>query len=69
MQQIVILFCGQSCDQRDVHYPNSFSMAQLCTMMLEGQRTAAAINRQFKRAEEEKLFSTHAFSLYQNKLR
>lgn len=58
-----------SCDQRDVSCPNTFSMAQQCTMMLEGQRTAAIINRQFKSAEEEELFSTHAFSLYQNKLR
>lgn len=42
--------------------------AQQCTVMLEGQRTAAAIKRQFKRVEEKK-FCTNAFSLYRNKLR
>lgn len=36
-------------------------MVPQCTMMLEGQRTAAAIIRQFKRVEEKK-FSSHAFS-------
>ena len=49
--------------QEELNFLNFTWIAQQCTMILEGQRTVTAINRQFRRAEKEKKFNTHAFCL------